>query len=55
MLPPTQTAPMADTWEGYQHFPSSSEVLALLHAGHLLIGVVIKWMDENEIHLPLLI
>ena len=53
MLPLTQAGPMADTTKGDQHFPpNSEEVLALLQAEHLLIGVVIRWMNETEILLP---
>lgn len=42
MLPPSQAGPMADTPEGDQHFPPSSEVLAFPQAEHQLIGVVFR-------------
>lgn len=43
MLPPSQAGPMADTPEGDQHFPpSTEEVLAFLQAEHQLIGVVFR-------------
>lgn len=43
MLPTSQAGPMADTPEGDQHFlPGSEEVLVLLQAEHLLIGVVFR-------------
>lgn len=42
MLPTSQAGPMADTPEGDQHFLPGSEVLVLLQAEHLLIGVVFR-------------